>query len=254
MSKRDDVKVLYSKSTILNECCQILFWTNCIFSILSLWCDGILNSVSVLVQILTSILYVILMSIDDGHYWYMAESARRKDNLQVGLGINLSDLETDGYYNNQLEPSIIKYAMNTFESNFFSKEIAAKMLVKSLTKAIVAVFLLISIDWFNTNQEIILVITQSVLSTYIVEETIMLAFYKSKLEKLYDLIYAEFITIGITKKSQQNLLLYYVVEYESIKSYYKVRISYYIFNKYNGQLSQKWDDIKTKCKIKKRLS
>ena len=39
----------------------------------------------------------------------------------------------------------------------------------------------------------------------------MLVLYKTKLEKLYSLIYAEFITVGITKKTQQNLLLSYAV-------------------------------------------
>lgn len=254
MSRRDDVDVLYRKSTKLNDWCQILFWTNCFFSVLSLLFDGILNNTSILMQILTSVLYVILKSIDDGHYWFKAESARRKNNLQVALRINLSDFETEGYYNNSLEPSISKYAMNTFESNFFSKELTAKMLAKSLVKAIIAVLLLISIGWFNPDQGVILIITQAVLSTYIVEETIMLALYKSKLDKLYDLIYTEFITIGITKKSQQNLLLSYVVEYEATKAHYKVRISTFLFNQYNKELSKKWNDIKAKCRTKDRLS
>ena len=253
MSDRDDVNILYSKSTKLNDWCQILFWSNCVFSILSLLFDGLLNNTSILMQILTSIIYVILKSIDDGHYWYKAESARRKDNLQVALGINLSDYETEGYYNNSLKPSISKYAMNTFESNFFSKELSTKMFVNSLIKAILAVLLLISIGWFNPNQGVILVITQAVLSTYIVEETVMLALYKSKLEKLYALIYAEFITVGITKESQQALLLSYVIEYEATKAHYKVRISTFLFERYNNELSKKWGEIESKCKTKDRL-
>ena len=95
--------------------------------------------------------------------------------------------------------------MNTFESNFFSKELSTKMFVNSLIKAILAVLLLISIGWFNPNQGVILVITQAVLSTYIVEETVMLALYKSKLEKLYALIYAEFITVGKWEYPQMAL-------------------------------------------------
>lgn len=107
---------------------------------------------------------------------------------------------------------------------------------------------------FNPSQGVVLVITQAVFSTYIIEETIMLVLYKTKLEKLYSLIYAEFITVGIKKKTQQNLLLSYAVEYEAIKAHYKVRISTDLFKRYNDCLSRKWDDIKSKCRIGDRLS
>ena len=254
MSKRDDTAILYNKSNKLNEWCQILFWSNCNFSVLSLLFNGILTSMGILLQIVTSFLYIIIKSVDDGHCWYIAESVRRKNNLQDALGVNLTEYETNEYYNNTLPPSIIKYGMNTFESIFFSKEITAKMLMKSFIKAILAVVLLILVGWFNPSQGVVLVITQAVFSTYIIEETIMLVLYKTKLEKLYSLIYAEFITVGITKKTQQNLLLSYAVEYEAIKAHYKVRISTDLFKRYNECLSRKWDNIKLKCRVGDRLS
>lgn len=253
MSKRDDANMLYNKSKKLNKLCQILFWTNCGFSLLSLLFDGVLNNMSILMQIIISFLYIILKSIDDGHCWYKAEAVRRKNSLQDGLGVNLTEFETEEYYNNNLSPSNSKYGMNTFESIFFSKELAAKMIMKSLIKAVVAIVVLILVAWFNPSKGVILIIVQSILSTYIVEETVMLVLYKSKLDKLYDLIYAEFITVGITKKTQQYLLLSYSVEYEAIKAHYKVRICSYLFKRYNKVLSKKWDEIKVNCKIKDRL-
>ena len=254
MSRRDDAEILYNKSNKLNEWCQILFWTNCNFSVISLLFDGILTSIGILMQIVTSFLYIILKSVDDGHYWYMAESVRRKNNIQVGLDVDLTEFETNEFYNNSLEPSIFKYGMNTFESVFFSKEIAAKMLVKSFIKAVLAVILLILVGWFNLSQGVILVITQAVFSTYIIEETIMLVLYKSKLDKLYALIYAEFITVGISKKNQQSLLLSYVVEYEAIKAHYKVRISSSLFKRYNSEMSNRWKEIEGKCRVKERIT
>lgn len=254
MSRRDDVDLLYRKSKKLNDICQVLFWSNCILSVISSISTGLINNMSVLIQILVSFAYIVMRNLDDGHFWYNAESSRRKNNFQVAFGISLSNLETDGYYNNTLEPSITKYAMNTFESNFFCKELSGKMLIGSFIKSMISIALLIVIGWFTPNGDILLVITQAVFSAYIIEETIMLTLYKWKMDRLYETAYTEFITVGISKISQQNLLLSYVVEYEAVKAHYKVRINSSLFAKYNEELSAKWNDIKSKCVIKSRLS
>lgn len=253
MSRRDDLDISYKKSGQLNTWCQLLFWANCNLAALSLFWDGVANEVSMLLQILSSFAYLVLKCVDDGHYLYIAECARRKNNLENALNIDLTEYQTEEYYNNTLRPSIAKYAMNTFESVLFSKEIAGKMFVYSIIKACCAVASLITLGWLSPNYGIILVISQAVLSTYVIEETIMLALYKSKLEKLFELFYSEFVTVGICKKTQLNLLLSYVVEYEAIKAHYKVRISSKVFHKYNSNLSSKWESIKTKCKINDKL-
>ena len=254
MSKRDDVDLLYRKSKIIDSCCRIIFWVNCCLAVVSSISMGIINNISILLQILVSLLFIVMKNLDDGLFWYNAESSRRKDNLQVALGINLSTLETDGYYNNTLEPSIVKYAMNTFESNFFCKELSGKMLTGSFIKAIISTVLLITIGWINPNKDVLLIVTQAVFSAYIIEETVLLAIYKMRMDRLYDIAYTEFVTIGISKHAQQNLLLSYVVEYEAVKAHYKVRIDSTLFAKYNSDLSRKWEDIKAKCVIKTRLS
>ena len=83
-----------------------------------------------------------------GCFSYNAESARRKNNIQKAFGIIFSEMETDGYYNNSLKPSVTKYAVNTLESNFFSKYIAGKMLIKSAFKSILAVVMMVIVGWY----------------------------------------------------------------------------------------------------------
>lgn len=254
MSKRDDVNCLYKQSQKLNNVCQVLFWVNVGLAMISLLPFITITSIIISAQILISALYIILKIMDDGCLWYNAESARRKNNLQVALDLNLTDLETEGYYNNREEPSLIKYAVNTFESSYFSKENATRMLIKSFVKACVSVVVLVIIGWIAPSKDFLFVITQAVFSAYIIEEAIMLTIYKVKMDKLYDLFYTEFVTVGVSKQKQQYLLLSHVVEYEAVKAHYKVRLDTSWFNKHNEQLSIKWEEIQSKIVIKPKLS
>lgn len=254
MSKRDDVNCLYKQSQKLNNICQVFFLMNVCLSMISMLPFVTITSVIVSTQILISALYIVLKIVDDGCLWYNAEEARRKNNLQDSLKLNLTDLETEGYYNNGVEPSLLKYAINTFESSYFSKENATQMLIKSFIKAGVSMVVLVIIGWVSHSKDFLFVATQAVFSAYIIEESIMLTIYKIKMDKLYNLFYTEFVTVGVSKQKQQYLLLSHVIEYEAVKAHYKVRLESNWFNKHNEQLSRKWEEIKTKIVIKSKLN
>lgn len=249
MSKRDDVNMLYNCSKEMEKYCKYLFWGNCIISLVSTTCTGQLKNILILGQIIGSFLFVVFKSIDDGAFWYNAEMARRKNSIQLAFNLPLSELETDGYYNNSIKPSITKYAVNTFESNFFSKFIAGKMLMKSTLKALLSIVILIITSWIISDGDILLIITQTVFSAYVIEDTIMLAIYKLKMDKLYDEAFSEFITIGIKDKKQKIWLLSYAIEYEAVKAHYKVRLDSNLFSTYNPELSRKWDTIQQKISV-----
>ena len=249
MSKRDDINVLYVPSQKLEVFCKIIFWINCILTVVNMCLSGLLLKISTVLQIALAITFFAVSLIGDGLYWYNAESERRKNSLQTAFGIRFSELETDGYYNNEISPSILKYAVNTFESNYFSKFIASKMLLRSAIKSLIAVIVLISVGWVIEDGSILLVMSQAIFSAYIVEDTVLLAIYAARLNKLYDNAYSMLITSGIQKYQQMPILLLYCVEYESIKAHYKVRLDSKLFNKYNRELSEKWKNIVSKIQV-----
>lgn len=251
MSNRDDINDLYKYSKCLGKWCSILFWFNVIISLGMVLLNSNIRNFFVLIQIIGGVLYIILKSIDDGVFWYNAESARRKNNIQKAFGIIFSEMETNGYYNNSLKPSIAKYAVNTLESNFFSKYLAGKMLIKSTLKSILAVVMLVIVGWFASNQDVLLIIVQVVFSVYIIEDTVMLSIYKIKMDKLYDEAFIELVAIGRKSKKQEIWMLSYVVEYEAVKAHYKVRLDSTLFNKCNLELSKKWEFIEMKISNKK---
>lgn len=249
MSKRDDVDLLYSRSKTMAALCKYLFWGNCIIALTATICSGQLNAVLTYIQIIGALLYLILKSLDDGLFWYHAEMARRKNSIQVAFNVSLSELETEGYYNNHVEPSVVKYALNTFEGNYFSKFIAGKMLGKSAFMSLVSIIVLIVTGWFISSGDILLAMTQAIFSAYVIEDTLMLTIYKLKMDNLYDEAYSTLVTIGVKDEKQMVWLLAYAVEYEAIKAHYKVRLDSTIFNTYNDELSQKWDAIQQKIVI-----
>lgn len=249
MSKRDDLDFLYSSSKQLEQVCFILFCINTILALCSSFGTGLVRSVLILGQVLCAVLYMILKLLDDGVLWYEAESSRRKQNIQNAFNVQLSEYDTVGYYNNNIKPSALRYAMNTFESNFFSNAIAGKMLSKSIIKALVSILTLISTIWVVTNGEIILLVAQTALSIYVIEDTVMLILYKLRMGKLYDEAYSAFVTIGIKSHEQVIWLIYYIVEYEAVKAHYKIRLDSDLFNKFNPILSRKWESVSQKVNI-----
>ena len=162
MSKRDDVDLLYGRSKTMTALCKYLFWGNSFISLTATMCSGQIKVALTYMQIIGALLYVTFKSVDDGLLWYNAETARRKNSIQVAFNVPLAELETEGYYNNGLAPSIAKYALNTFEANYYSKFIAGKMLVKSTIMALVSVDVLIVTGWLVSNGDVLLIITQTV--------------------------------------------------------------------------------------------
>lgn len=244
MSARDDINSLYNASNNYATLNSYLFIANLIASIVSIFLMGTAQEVLLCIQIIFAVVYIMVELIDDGILWFRAERARRKNSMQNAFATRFSELDTDGYYNNSLNPSLMKYALNQFESNFFTKNISEKMLAKSILKSVLAVIVLIIAARYVHNGDIILVITQTVFSATVVEDTVRLVIYVFRMKKIYDEAYTEFITVGITRESQKVWLLSYSTEYEAIKSYYKIRLDSKIFRKMNPELSVQWESLK----------
>ena len=243
MSRRDDVTDLYKPSERLEIAEKILFVTDIAAAAVSLVSNQMVSSIAITAQIVVALLYFICSTVDDGIFWYQAERQRRKNNIENGFGSRLSEFETDGYYNNNVEPSLEKYSLNTMESNFFSKEIAEKMLLKSSIMAIIAIVALVIACRFVNNPDALLILAQTAFSAYVLVDWIMLVIYKVRLETLYKDAYDTLIILNSEGVNQKAWSIAYIVEYEAIKAHYKVRLDGKIFTKCNDELSLKWQEI-----------
>lgn len=243
MSKRDDINRLYEASGIITKITNYLFWLNIGVAAISLISLNVTNDILNIIQISFSGLFIVLSVLNDCYLWYEAESARRKNNIQNAFNIKFQEFTTIGYYNNSISPSLLKYAVNTFESNYFSKIIAQKTMSKELTKIMLSLLVLLISIRYIANGDLLLIISQIVFSSYFIWDAIMLLVYTIKLSHLYNKAYENLITVGIKDKNQLIWLMYYIVEYECIKSYFKIKLDSKIFRKLNSSLSKEWDKI-----------
>jgi len=242
MSRRDDVMGLYRPSEVLEKIEKVFFCLDIVAALVALVSNETISSIAIVVQIVVALLYFVSNTIDDGCFWYEAEKQRRKNGIQNGLGMRLSEYDTEEYYNNNLPHSLEKYGMNILESNYFSKIIAGKMLLKVGAYALGAVVALVIASRFVSDENVLLLIAQTAFSSYVLVNFVMLVLYKIRLEALYSEAYNVLI-LGNQTHSHQAWLISYVVEYEAIKAHYKIRLEQKIFNKMNQELSVKWQDV-----------
>ena len=241
MSRRDDINKLYQPSKALEKVCYALF-TACV--------GGSVISYLTVALVIIAFLYMAISIIDDGIMWFQAESARRKNSIQVAYDVRLDEYETEKYYNNNnVGDPDISYATNLFESAFFTKEISEKMLLGAVAKLIIAVVVLIISCRFIANDDILLVIAQIVFSAVVIEDAIRLIIFTQRIKTLYEEGYHELITVGISTTAQRVWLKFFCVEYESIKAHYRIRLSESLFNKLNPQLSETWEKLSSQIKI-----
>lgn len=243
MSVRDDIDKKYRISNKFNDINSILFWFVFGCSISSCFFNNInFRNIIILLQIIFSSCSVFIKIIDDIYFWYEAETSRRKSAIENGFAINMQIEKTDGYYNNHFKPSIFKYGVNIFESNYFSCEIVKRMIPKSIFKATISIFILFMSTRFIKSNEILLVITQTIFSSNFILDSIRLISYLNSTKRLYDEAYQFFIT-DKHKNKNSFWIQWYVVEYETLKAYYKLRLDSKIFNKINNELTEKWETM-----------
>lgn len=242
MSKKDDVANKYSISNKVIRIYNILFWSLSLQIVVGSYFDLIDSPIYISFQIGISILLISIKIIDNNFSWFNAEASRRKSTIKDGFNLNIQKEETVDYYNNSFKPSIYRYGINIFESNYFSYRIARYMLSNAFIKSILSIFLLVLLSRYVLDNNFYLLITQTIVSISYIEDGINLYFYYSRLQELYNQAYNYFIT---EKCNEKNLswIQWYAVEYESIKSYYKIRLCSKVFNKRNLELSNEWNQI-----------
>ena len=124
----------------------------------------------------------------------------------------------------------------------YSKEISGKMLPGSIIKSLAAIIVFLVAYRYVGSCGVVLIVTQTVLSVYILQDTIMLMFYKARMDSLFDYGYKVLI---INKTVDNNIAEYlaYAVEYEAIKAHYKIRLNEKLFNKIKEDLEFRWKQM-----------
>lgn len=187
-----------------------------------------------------------LSDIISNYLFQLAEAKRRDDFFDNSLNTNLSEENSNKYFtNDNTNAGIKKLGVNCFENSFFTKSIATKMLMPMIIKSIIVFFLFLILA--ITNNHLFTAALQIALPYTIIQQTIRLSVFHSRVESICKGFQRIFSTNN--KKTIEQAIIHNVTSYEATLSWACIKLDSKLFNKMNDELSEKWNKIKTKCNI-----
>lgn len=244
MSKKDDVNILYQQSKVLSNLAAGLYIGNCVFLFLNQFLPT-WNNIWFWPQLLLVILFLCISLINDCHCRYEADKERRSAKVEDAFAIDLTEYKTNGYYNNDVPPSMCKCVVNTFESVFFTKNIVRKMLPREIVKAVAVGFIFL-LSLRLAENSLLLLIFEIVTSAYLLQGALMTLFFYSKVKAIYHNLYQLLITEKCIERDHLILAFTATQEYEVCKAYFKVSPDSKIFDELNPTLSEQWATMAAK--------
>jgi hypothetical protein len=250
MKTRDDFQKLYDMSNQFTKAATICFWANAILAFLTLVTPDCVTPYLWRIQVVLALAYVVLTVIDNCSLWYAAEIGRIKDNIANAFAANLTEERTEGYYANNEKPSIKKYAVNTYENAFYSREESRAMKPCAIVKIIVAVFIVLLMALSQAiDMAWILWVSQTMFSSVVVIDSIQLIVFSFKMNRICEQFHTHLITESKSAATNRKaVLLSCIVEYETTKMYFKVRLSQKVFEKLKSRLDTRWMELLSQIK------
>ena len=249
---KDDIKELFAKTNFVNSFCIWIFWINVAIALLSCAFERHSYEYNITtLQILLLVVYIGATTLNNKWLLYNAEAARRRNAVENAFQIYMSEKSAIGYYNNEIRDPLQKYAVNLFESCFFSKNIVREMRKKAILKLFAVLLFCICAFRNIHDSRAILIVIETAFSAVVFSDLISVLFYFDKLTKIYNNMYEHMITIKTSLKERTAFLLYDIVEYEAVKAHYNVLLDEEIYNKFNDSLSKEWNNILTQIAFEK---
>jgi len=243
----DELERYYKPIEQIDDINAWLFWVSAILSI-AVFFKGLLpwkalQDALEISFILLVILHLILSLYVRYHLLPIAERKRRRQLLSDSFAVPLITEITQKYYNNEISPSVARLGASILENTLFSKTITSKMAAKERTKILIY-FLVwaLALFWRTTNLGLLVVITQTIFSTEIVEGWIRIEVLRNETEKFYEELYNKFLhKVDLTSSDGIASILDLFASYEATKSMTAIRQLRSIFMSINPELSQEWD-------------
>lgn len=230
---------------------SIMLFIYCInFIFMLLICFDIndtINAISNYLVIILNIIYIIISGYNDLFLKNKAENELRKTMIANSFNVNITSTKSEGYYSNDIKPSVKKMGINNFESTLYTKKITEKLMYKNLIKTVVLIILWIIIITRVTNLEIIVLLTQIIFSADVLLDLIKNIYYHVNVNTIFDKFYKIFVTDGYNAKDAPAIIEY-VMEYECLKNYCHIVLPNNIFDSERIQLEKEWEEIRKNIK------
>jgi hypothetical protein len=251
----DELERYYKPIEQIDDINSWLFWASAILSI-AVFFKGLLpwkalQDTLEISFVLLVIFHLILSIYVRYHLLPIAERKRRRQLLSDSFAVPLIIETTQKYYNNEISPSIARLGANVLENTLFAKNITAKMAIRERIKILIYVLIwALAMFWRTTNLGLLVVITQTIFSSEIIEGWIRIEVLRNEAEKFYDELYSNFLhKVDLTNSDGIASILDLFASYEATKSMTAIRQLRSIFMSSNPELSQEWDTTRERLGI-----
>ena len=249
----DSLDKYYKQLNFIDLGCTLLFWVNALISILIFFLNGyqVARETLTYIFIITTFLFFIFDNYLSIYLIPSVEEKRRVHLLSKSLDVPLDSETTQKYYNNHIEPSILKLGAHIFENSLFAKEVTARMCTTERRKILLyAVLWNTSLTIRNVDLELIAIISQTLFASTLVTKWLKLEYLRIKNEQLYNCLYDLFLLRRDNDNARVSAkFLDCFVSYEAAKAYSGIKQSSKIFFQINDEYTKKWERIKQKLDI-----
>lgn len=259
MSERhDSLDKHYKDIEQLIKTTTILFWINATLSIAVFFAGNFqkVEEILLFVFVITTVAYFSIENFLSIVKIPKVEDIRRVHLLSNSFNVPLDTESTNKYYNNEIQPSLLKLGANVFENSLFAERVTHEMLKRERIKIIALVFVfLIALVLRTTDLELISILAQTLFASTLIPSYLRLEQLHSKNKEIYRNLYDLFLlrkrenSIEVTDEKLSAKLLDLFVKYESAKAYSGIKQSSVIFHKINEEVSRKWETVKRNLQI-----
>lgn len=243
----DELERYYKPIEQIDDLNAWLFWASAILSIAVFFKDFLpwkaLHNVLEISFILIVMVHLVLSLYVRYHLLPIAERKRRQQLLSDSFAVPLITETTQRYYNNEISPSISRLGANVLENTLFAKNIVAKMAIRERIKIFIYFLIWASaLYWRTTDLGLLVIITQTIFSSEIIEGWLRVEVLRSDVEKFYEELYNKFLhKVDLSKSDGIASILDLFASYEATKSMTAIRQLRSIFLSGNPELSREWD-------------
>lgn len=243
MSRKRNNNDLYTWVKRIKNALKIIFYVNLVLLILNL----IINcNLIIAIQMILSLILILGNFINDFFIFPRAEQRNLERNMEDSFSISFGDDSIEGYYDNNIPPSLQKFIANSFENIFYTKRILNYSFARICFKLIiyiiifiVSIILIISLN-VNNGLKIFFSIIQILFSGQYILGVVKSILYKYQIDTLYKTFLKEYKA----ESSRDYALLGYAIEYEVLKSSLKVMLDSKIYEEKKDDIEKDWADEK----------
>lgn len=252
MNKKVPFKNDFDKAKKLKKIRIWLLYISSILLIINFLFKNNAFSIGPWIERINSLIIIVFLSLEIlvAYFHLRAEKQRRQDMIDNSFGSLVAEERTNNYYSNdKIKNGLYKMGVNSFESCYFSYNIAKEELSRLWFKSIILsiIFVLLAICGYSG---CVMFFIQLSIPVVLIQQSIHHTIFVSKLNTVCERYRSLFDSLRDANDiDNSSIVILNILEYEAALSWGNILLNEKIYEKMNESLSEKWNHIKEEYSI-----